>query len=435
MPNDEPAFQTSLMAWLYSALLYLLLPLMLIRLQWRGIKSPAYRQRWQERLAWYRPRTATTTAIWFHAVSVGEAEALFPLVRQLQARYPKLSLLVTCTTPTGSARIQSVLGNSMMHVYLPYDTPDAVQRFIKHFNPQLAVIVETEIWPNLFNACVRHSVPVYIINARLSEKSARGYQKLSALIKPALRPISGIAAQSDEDAQRYVSIGVPVERVQNTGNIKFDMDIASELVAQGQQLKSLLFTGRFVWLCASTHADEELVLLKIYQTLKATIPELLIVLVPRHPERFAAVNKIAGQLGLNTVLRTSNIPCTAATDVYLADTMGELKILYGACDVAFVGGSLVPKGGHNILEPAAIGVPVLFGPFMNNFKDIAKGILQAEAAIQCQNPDQLTAAITELYTAPEQRKLMVEHGKQFLQRNRGALERICQMLDQGMPLP
>jgi len=424
------------MAWFYSALLYLLLPLMLLRLQWRGIKSPAYRQRWQERLACYSPNSTTTTHIWFHAVSVGEAEALFPLVQQLQARHPSLSLLVTCTTPTGSARIKAVLGNSVMHVYLPYDTPDAVQRFIRHFNPQLAVIVETEIWPNLFHACARHCVPLYIINARLSEKSARGYQKLSALIKPALLPISGIAAQSDEDAKRYASIGVPVERLQTVGNIKFDVSIPTTVIEQGQLLKRQLFSGRFVWLCASTHADEELVLLKIYQSLKASaIPELLIVLVPRHPERFAAVNKIAGQLGLDTVLRTSSVPCGAATDVYLADTMGELKMLYAACDVAFVGGSLVPKGGHNILEPTAVGVPVLFGPFMDNFKDIAKGILQAEAAIQCQEPVELTAAIAGLYAAPLQRRLMVEQGKQFLQGNRGALERISQLLEQGLPLP
>ncbi len=424
------------MAWFYSALLYLLLPLMLLRLQWRGIKSPAYRQRWQERLACYPPNSTTTTHIWFHAVSVGEAEALFPLVQQLQARHPSLSLLVTCTTPTGSARIKAVLGNSVMHVYLPYDTPDAVQRFIRHFNPQLAVIVETEIWPNLFHACARHCVPLYIINARLSEKSARGYQKLSALIKPALLPISGIAAQSDEDAKRYASIGVPVERLQTVGNIKFDVSIPTTVIEQGQLLKCQLFSGRFVWLCASTHADEELVLLKIYQSLKASaIPELLIVLVPRHPERFAAVNKIAGQLGLDTVLRTSSTPCGAATDVYLADTMGELKMLYAACDVAFVGGSLVPKGGHNILEPTAVGVPVLFGPFMDNFKDIAKGILQAEAAIQCQEPVELTAAIAGLYAAPLQRRLMVEQGKQFLQGNRGALERISQLLEQGLPLP
>ncbi len=419
------------MAWFYSALMYLLLPLMLLRLQWRGISSPAYRQRWQERLAWYPPGTATTTAIWFHAVSVGEAEALFPLVRHLQTRIPDLSLLITCTTPTGSARIQAVLGNTVAHVYLPFDTPDAVQRFIRHFKPQLAVIVETEIWPNLFHASARHHVPLYIINARLSEKSARGYQKLSALIKPALLPISGIAAQSDDDAKRYVSIGVPAERVQTTGNIKFDLSIPSELVAQGQQLKSQLFTDRFVWLCASTHADEELVLLKTYPALKAHIPELLMVLVPRHPERFGTVNKIALQLGLNTVLRTSNTTCTAVTDVYLVDTMGELKMLYAACDVAFVGGSLVPKGGHNILEPAAIGVPVLFGPFMDNFKDITKGILQAEAAIQCQGPEELAAAITDLYANPLQRKLMVEQGRQFLQHNRGALEQICQMLEQA----
>ncbi|GAB6139940.1 lipid IV(A) 3-deoxy-D-manno-octulosonic acid transferase [Methylosoma difficile] len=415
----------------YSALLYLLLPVILLRLLWRSLKAPAYRQRWSERLAIF-PQTTVKTDIWFHAVSVGEAEALFPLLRQLQQHQPDLRLLVTTTTPTGSARVKAVMGEAVSHVYLPYDLPDGVARFLTHFKPTLAVVVETEIWPNLFAACGRRGIPLFIINARLSEKSARGYQKLPALVMPALAQVQMIAAQTHDDAQRYIRIGARPDKVQSLGNIKFDIDIPPQQIQQGQQLKAQTFAGRFVWLCASTHADEELLLLQVYQRIKAQIPHLLLVLVPRHPERFPDVKKITEQQSLNIVLRTANQACTAATDVYLADTMGELKMLYAACDVALVGGSLVPKGGHNILEALAVGVPVLFGPFMNNFKDIAHGALQAQAALQCQTDTDIAEAVNRLYQQDGLRLQMVDQGKMFLQSNRGALARVCTLLEQAL---
>lgn len=411
----------------YTSLFYLALPFILARLYWRGIKAPAYRQRWRERLGFYT-QPFPQQVIWFHAVSVGEAEALFPLVQQLQNQQPNTPLLITTTTPTGSARVKAVFKDSVSHVYLPYDLPDAINRFMRCFKPRLAVIVETEIWPNLFLACGQNAVPLFIINARLSEKSAHRYQKIPSLVHPVIRQARLIAAQTDADADRFIRIGAHPEHVKTLGNIKFDVSIPEAVIRQGQQLKADLFGGRFVWLLASTHKDEEALFLDIYKTLKATIPELLLLIVPRHPERFDDVDKLCGQAGLTVARRTGTASVEASTDVYLADTMGELKMLYAAADVAFVGGSMVAVGGHNILEAAAVGVPVLFGPFMFNFKEIAANMLKQQAAIQCPDPTAVQNALLALYQQPDYRALLVTQGNAFIRQNQGALERIAAAL-------
>lgn len=414
---------------LYSFLFYLLVPFILCRLLWRSIKAPAYRHRWHERLAYY-PKQHAQGVIWFHAVSVGEAEALFPLIRKIQILHPDARLLITTTTPTGSARVKAVLQRTVEHVYLPYDTPGAVSRFMRCFKPSIAVIVETEIWPNLFACCGRNGVPLYIINARLSEKSARGYQKIPSLVRPALGQVKLIAAQTQDDADRFIAIGAEKQQVVVAGNIKFDIDIADETVEQGLQLKRNLFKSRFVWIIASTHKDEEAIFLDIYKQAKQQIPELLLVLVPRHPERFSEVERLCKLQQLSVVTRTSGDDCHQDNDVYLADTMGELKMLYASADVAFVGGSMVPVGGHNVLEPAAVGVPVLFGPFMANFKEIAGGILRHDAAIQCQNKDDIVRAVYAIYGDAAYRAALIEKAKVFVYQNRGAKARLSEMLDQ-----
>lgn len=415
----------------YSALFYLLIPFILCRLLWRSIKAPAYRRRWHERFARY-PKHYTPGVVWFHAVSVGEAEALFPLIRQIQNLHPDTRLLITTTTPTGSARVKSVLQETVEHVYLPYDTPGAVSRFMRCFKPRIAVIVETEIWPNLFAGCGRNAIPLYMINARLSEKSARGYQKIPSLVRPALAQVKLIAAQTQDDADRFVAIGADKQRVTVAGNIKFGTEIADETVAQGRQLKQDLFKSRFIWVIASTHKDEEAIFLELYKQIKRQIPELLLILVPRHPERFGDVRKLCEQQQLAVVTRTSGDDCCQNTDVYLADTMGELKMLYAASDIAFVGGSLVPVGGHNVLEPAAVGVPVLFGPFMANFKEIARGILAHDAAIQCQDKDDIVRAVYAIHENAAYRASLIEKAKAFVRQNRGAKARLSEMLDQAI---
>ncbi len=414
----------------YACLFYLLVPLILLRLSWRSLKAPAYRSRWGERFALYHKKYPRNV-IWFHAVSVGEAEALFPLVRKIQQHYPKARLLITTTTPTGSARVKAVMPD-VEHVYLPYDLPDAVSRFIRCFEPKIAVIMETEIWPNLFACCGQNKIPLYIINARLSEKSASGYQKIPSLICPALAQVKLIAAQTQDDARRFVAIGAKTDIVSATGNIKFDVEVPMEMIKQGLQLKADLLGKRFVWLIASTHKDEEAVFLEIYKKIKQRIPELLLVIVPRHPERFSDVKKLYEQYQLAGVTRSSGEACQPHSDVYLVDTMGELKMFYAAADVAFVGGSMVKVGGHNILEAAALGIPVLFGPYMANFKEIAEDVLRQDAAIQCQNQDEIITAITALYADPAYRQALAEKGRAFVVQNQGAISRVFDLLKQDI---
>jgi len=289
--------------------------------------------------------------------------------------------------------------------------------------------METEIWPNLFMACGKRRIPLYIINARLSEKSSRGYQKIPSLIRPALAQVSLVATQTKEDAKRFVSIGVDSDNVKTLGNIKFDINVPQETIQQGIQIKVDLFAGRFVWLIASTHKDEESIFLALYQNIKKKIPELLLVIVPRHPERFSDVKKQCKQQQLAVVLRTSKEKVRLDTDVYLADTLGELKMLYASADVAFVGGSMVPNGGHNILEAAAVGVPVMFGPYMSNFKEIARKVLAANAAIQCQDEAALILNLLILYNKPSYRAALAENAKAFVIQNQGATDKICKTLD------
>ena len=416
---------------IYSSIFYLLIPFILLRLLWRSIKTPAYRHRWRERLGYYnKAKSFPEGVIWFHAVSVGEAEALFPLLQHIQKHHPDAKLLITTTTPTGSARVNAVMLETVTHVYLPYDIPGAVNRFMHCFKPKLAVIMETEIWPNLYACCGKNEIPLYVINARLSEKSSRGYQKIPSLVYPALANINGIATQTQEDTNRFLAIGANSEKLKTLGNIKFDVQIPQSIITQGLQIKTDLFKGRFVWLIASTHKDEEIIFLEIYKQIKQKIPQLLLVLVPRHPERFSDVRKLCEKFQYVVVLRTASEPVCEKTDVYLVDTMGELKALYAASDVAFVGGSMVPTGGHNVLEAAAVGLPVMFGPYMANFKEIARRVLSHNAAIQCQNKQDVIDSILALYEQPNFRNALAEKGKAFVEINQGAMTRIYKMLEQ-----
>lgn len=415
----------------YTLLFYIGLPVVLLRLYWRGLKAPAYKQRWQERLGFYN-KPPRHNCVWFHCVSVGEAEAAFPLIRLLQTEYPQQRFLVTTTTPTGSARVTSVLADQVEHVYLPYDLPWVLQRFFAQFQPKLAVFMEKEIWPNTFAACAAQNMPLFVINARLSQNSAQAYKKIPYLIKPALQCVTRVAAQTEADAQRLVEIGLSSQQLTVLGNIKFDLEIDDGVLAEGQALKKQRFAGRFVWIWASTHHDEEQQLLPLYRQLKNTMPDLLLIIAPRHPERFDSVKKLCGQEGLNTVLRSESTDVSQATDIYLADSMGELKMLYAAADVAFVGGSLVAVGGHNVLEPALIGTPILFGPQMFNFKEIAERILAEQAAVQCRSLEEIAAAVTRIHADEHYKNMLIARAKAFVLRNQGATRRTADMLAQSL---
>lgn len=419
------------MRTLYSALFYALTPWVLARLAWRGRKLPAYRERWRERFALYDfpPEPGAT---WFHAVSVGEAEAAFPIVRAFRDRHPGWPILVTCGTPTGSARIRAVLGDSVRHVYLPYDLPDSAARFLEHFRPRLGVVLETEIWPNLYHACRQRRIPLAIVNGRLSEKSARGYRRLGALARESLAAVSRIAAQTDLDAGRYIGIGADPATVSVAGNVKFDIGFSAAMRERADALRTGLFGNRPVWIAGSTHPGEEEQVLAALAQVRRDIPDMLLVLAPRHPERAGEVLALCGKAGFPVRRRGEDLPCEPSTAVFLIDTLGELRGFYGAADVAFVGGSLVPRGGHNVLEPAAAGRPVLFGPYMFNFAEIARRLREAGGAVEVANAGELAAWLVRLWDEPERRAALGVGGRAFVEANRGAVERVADLLD---PLP
>jgi 3-deoxy-D-manno-octulosonic-acid transferase len=416
------------MHFLYSTFFILLTPFILLRLYLKGFQAPAYHQRWQERFAIYN-KQHSKQSIWFHAVSVGEAEAVFPLIKLIQKKYPHLSILVTTTTPTGSQRVQATLGGTVSHVYLPYDIPYVIHRFFNHFKPKMAVIMEKEIWPNLFSECHQQKMPLFIINARLSNNSAKNYKKIPRLIIPTLNKVTKIFAQTEEDMHHFVDIGINKHNISVLGNLKFDTSISKQLLREGRQLHKTLFQQRFVWIAASTHKGEEAILLKCYQALKKEIPELLLIIVPRHPDRFIEVNALAKNKKFNTIMRSNNEACTKKTDVYIADTLGELKMLYASADVSFVCGSLTPVGGHNILESLAAGTPTLFGPHMLNFKEISQNVLIHKASIQCHTENDLINAINHLYLNKADSDLLIKNGHEFLRLNFGATEKTYTLLN------
>ncbi|MCC8998344.1 MAG: lipid IV(A) 3-deoxy-D-manno-octulosonic acid transferase [Candidatus Contendobacter sp.] len=415
---------------IYTGLLYLMLPLALLRLYWRGYRDPGHRQRWRERLG-FVPQSPTG-GLWLHAVSVGETRAALPLIRALQARYPDRPLLVTTTTLTGSRQVREALGEQVHHVYAPYDLPGAVARFLRNTQPRLAVIMETELWPNLLRQCAVAGIPTVIANARLSERSARGYARIRGLTGSMLRDITLIAAQAEADAERFRALGAP--RVQVTGNLKYDLSLPATLPEQGRALRrDVLGENRPVWIAASTHAGEDEPILDAFAILRIGWPELLLILTPRHPERFDRVAALCRQRGFPTVRRSEQRPCAPDSAVFLGDSMGELLQFYAAADLAFVGGSLVATGGHNVLEPALLGLPVLFGPHMFNFTEAGERLLEAEAAWQIANAAELAVAVERLLTDPERRQAAGQRGRAVVKRHRGALAALLAGIEEHLP--
>jgi 3-deoxy-D-manno-octulosonic-acid transferase len=411
---------------LYTLLFHLGLPLIALRLFLRGRKAPAYRQRIGERFAFGLP-ALQPGGIWVHAVSVGESIAAAPMIRALRARYPQLPITVTCMTPTGSERIQALFAGDALiqHCYLPYDLPWAAARFLDRVRPKLAVIMETELWPNHIHQCAKRGIPVALANGRLSERSARGYGRFAKLTAPMLEEMSLLAVQTDAEAERFRRLGARAECVTVTGSIKFDLTIDPELLQRAETLRTeWQAVARPVWIAASTHAGEDEIILAAHQQLLARHPEALLILVPRHPERFNSVFELCGKVGLNTVRRSTAAPVNDTTQVLLGDTMGELLFLYALADIALVGGSLVANGGHNLLEPAALGKPVLSGPHLFNFLDIAAQLREAGALREVGDAQQVANVVSELWRKPEEAEQMRAAGQAVMQRNQGALARL-----------
>jgi 3-deoxy-D-manno-octulosonic-acid transferase len=412
----------------YTLLLRLLLPLALARLYWRSLRAPAYRQRIAERLARETPGPEPAD-LWVHAVSVGEVTAAAPVIRYLLSRNPPLSVLVTTTTPTGAARARELLGDSIVHRYTPFDLPEIVGRFLDRVRPRLVLIVETEIWPNLLAQCEARGIPTLLANARLSERSARGYARLAGLTRETLRRLTLIAAQGEADAARFVALGADPQRVRTTGSIKFDQRPPASLGERAEALRRLWGSGRPVWVAASTHEGEDEPLLAAHCRIREQVPDALLVLVPRHPERFDRVAALAARAGHEVVRRSSGKECTSRTEVFLGDTMGELPAFLAAADAAFIGGSLVPTGGHNPLEASAVGVPVATGPHVFNFAAIVELLVAEGAAVQVADANELAELMTGWLTDATLRTGIGERGLRVVERNRGALGRLIELIE------
>jgi 3-deoxy-D-manno-octulosonic-acid transferase len=411
---------------LYTVLFYLGLPWVAIRLWLRARKAPAYAKRIGERFSLGLP-PMQPGGIWVHAVSVGESIAAAPLIRALLLRYPQLPITVTCMTPTGSERIQALFANEprIQHCYLPYDLPCAARRFLDRVRPTLAVIMETELWPNHIHQCARRGIPVALANARLSERSARGYARFPRLTRPMLGEMSLFAVQTEAEAERFRQLGARTDTVEVTGSIKFDLTIDPQLLESASALRrQWQAVDRPVWIAASTHEGEDEVVLAAHQRLLASYPDALLILVPRHPERFDSVAQLCEREGFATVRRSSAQPVTAQTSVLLGDTMGELLFLYALADSAFVGGSLVPNGGHNLLEPAALAKPVLSGPHLFNFLEIAAQLRAAGALQEVEDAESLALAVQRLFELPRDAQRMAEAGLKVMRSNQGALQRL-----------
>jgi 3-deoxy-D-manno-octulosonic-acid transferase len=417
--------------YIYTWLLRLVVPLALLQLLWRGWRNRIYWGRLPERFG-YIPAARSLRAIWLHAVSVGEVRAAVPLIRALMSRYPEHRLIVTTMTSTGSEQVHSLLGEDVLHYYVPYDLPGAVARFLDHTRPDIAIMMETELWPNIFYGCRTRSIPIVIANMRISEGALKRYLKVPKLTAQTLALVDVLAAQSEIDTTRLRQLKAPAEKIRVTGSIKFDISLPASLRERADVLRGQWGRDRPVWLAASTREGEDELVLAARAELLKRFPNLLLVIAPRHPERFAAVARLAKK-SARVALHSETRHVADDVQILIGDTMGELQLFYGAVDVAFVGGSLVPVGGHNILEAAAVGTPVVFGPHMNNFQDIARLVVERGAGVQIQNAAQLTPAVSDFLGNANRRDGAGEAGKKLIAENRGALERTLKLIAQLLP--
>ena len=406
---------------IYSLILYLITPLIWLRLLWRARRQPEYLQHLGERYGFYR-QPVPAKLIWVHAVSVGETHAAQPLIEGLMRRWPEHRILLTGMTPTGRAAGQQVYGERVIQAYLPYDYPAAVDRFFRHFSPAFGILMETEIWPNLLAAAKVHGVPVMLANARLSARSARGYGKLDFLVRPAFAALAGVAAQTTGDAERLVALGVG--QVEVCGNLKFDVMPSVEKIALGRGWREQL-GKRPVWLAASTREGEELLVLEAWR--QADLGPALLVLVPRHPQRFEQVAALLAEQGLRYTRRSDRLP-TSETQVWLGDSMGEMAAYYRLANIAFIGGSLLPLGGQNLIEAAACACPVLVGPHTFNFLRATEDAIAAGAARRVDSPSALALAVENLLKNPVDRSAMAAAASHFSRTHQGATQRMLTLI-------
>ncbi|WP_409524143.1 lipid IV(A) 3-deoxy-D-manno-octulosonic acid transferase [Nitrincola sp. MINF-07-Sa-05] len=415
--------------WLYTLVFHLLLPAILLRLYWRGGKAPAYRERIGERVG-ITPalKSDTVSPLWIHAVSVGEVQAASLLIRHLLQASPELPLLITTMTPTGAERVKALFGDQVEHRYCPYDLPWAFSSFLKKMKPCACVIIETELWPNMLRQCRRQGIPTLLVNARLSERSARGYARIGALTRSMLRQIDCVAVQNATDGERFMRLGLPADRLKVTGSIKFDAAIDTGWLRCASELKQTWGEQRPVLVAGSTHDEEEALLLQVFTRLQQDFPTLLLILVPRHPERFEPVWELCLASGQTAQRISDSTDIEAQTTLLLVDRMGELMTYYATADIALVGGAFIERGGHNPLEPALLGKPVIMGRHCFNFAEICAGLAAAGGLVQVADDDDLIRQLKLWLQMPDQAQLAGQHAADYVSSNTGAVERVVALL-------
>lgn len=423
------------MRFFYSAILYCSVPFIVLKMLLRSRKAPAYRKRLAERFGLFPVAVGQIEqpAIWVHAVSVGETIAAAPVVEDLLQRYPRHTVVLTTTTPTGSERVGALFGDRVVHVYAPWDLPGAVKRFLKKVRPQLLVIMETELWPNMLHYSAASGAKIVLANARMSERSASGYKRFSSLTQSMLTNLNKVACQSQSDANRMLEMGLQAEQLEVTGSIKFDLELNSQMRERSLQMKARWGLGhRPLLVAASTHPGEDEIILAAFDELRSSIDNCLLLIVPRHPERFDDVFELCGSKGWQVLRRSEGVPPSPADDIVVGDTMGELLLLLSLGSVAVIGGSLVEHGGHNALEASTWGVPVVTGPSMFNFTEISELLCNAGAMIMLNRAEQLGSTLQELFSNRQRLQQMGESGLRVVAENRGAKKRLLALIDEQM---
>jgi 3-deoxy-D-manno-octulosonic-acid transferase len=421
------------MRYLYTIIFYLLLPFVLLRLWIKNRKNPAALKFWHERLG-IDLRPTPQHGIWIYAVSVGEAIAAIPLIKALQQRYPTIPLVVTGETIGGADRIRANLGNSVTQLYSPYDLPPILRKFFDNLKPRLLILMEKELWPNLLTECRKKKVPVVIANARLSGRSAQAYRRILSVTQEMLSGINLVLAQSQADADRFIELGLARDHICVSGNIKFDLELPAHLHERAKQLRQSWGQDRLIWIAASTHEGEEEQVLHAFTRVRKLFPDVLLISIPRHINRAPRLQKLYQSHGFQVTKRSENKVCSSATDIFIGDTMGELLLFYTAADLAFVGGSLVEKGGQNPLEPAAVGLPILTGPFTFNFELITEQLKQRGIEIQINDSQELEEQVVALLANPQKRQKMGSDAKKFLEENKGSLAKHLELIEQVIDL-
>lgn len=424
------------MRYLYTAAFYLILPFILIRVLWRNRQNPDIQKRIWERLGFFTIQQDATPSIWVHAVSYGEAVAAEPLLKQLRTHFPTHKIYITTMTGTGASRVQSTWKSDhyIKHLFVPYDIPFAIKRFIKKTKPMIGIIMETEIWPNILHITGKLNLPVLLANARLSALSMKRYQRVNRFMMPAFNNISKVAAQSRLDAQHFSTLGFAKNRISVAGNLKFDIDIPHEQINSGKELRAS-FSHSQVLIAASTHANEEEQIIELFTRLRVDHPNLLLILVPRHPYRFDEVASLCQRKGYEIARRSLQEHPTLTTQIYIGDTMGELYFYYALADIAFVGGSLVSVGGHNLLEPAAVKLPIVTGPHLYNFTAISGLLVEQGSLFVAANLEELYQTIQHLLADEDLRRLSGEKGFQVLAQNQGAATNHLQVVRELLSPP